>query len=177
MKLFTPLDIEIADIQHELGEHLASIREEKKHAQRLHDFAIIDLNRLKNFYSLQKFIHDNKLTLRFCMGFWCEPGTRGYIHRDLDSWAINIPLRGIGGRQIWVNVDTPPVLTDYGNTNTTKFEIYPDDTPRTEIDSLVLTTANAVNTNILHYVDNADNSEVRMIITMRFFEDIGLVTT
>lgn len=167
MKFWMPVEADLSEMKAEVFA-FAKATIDAKEVQRVHDFCTVPLDMIVKYGSLMEVANRFGMKPLYAMAFRCAPHSRGLIHRDLDAYALNIPLGEVGGYQVWVDVDQPPVLTNYGNTNTKPFEIYPDDTPRTEVAGLMLDKTYLVRTDYLHYVDNRLNPNWRYTLTMRF---------
>lgn len=135
---------------------------------RHHDFFYIPKDRIQEYEGVKLLCEAYDLELTGAMAFWAEPYSNGLVHRDLDAWGFNIPINQYGGKQVWVDVDAPPVMTTYGDTSKTAYEVYPAGTPLKERGSLFLDRPYFVNTNVLHYTNNSDNELMRMTMSIRF---------
>lgn len=154
----------------DIRDYVARTLEDKQKVSSLpHDFVSLNVNKLKDTKWMRDFSQRHpELVLRYAMGFWCAPRSRGLIHKDLDAWAVNLPVSEPGGRQVWVSVTEKPNLTTYGNTSPTPFELYPDHVSRIELQELILDVPHFVKVDQLHYIDNTQNSQTRAIVTLRF---------
>ena len=167
MKFWMPVEADLSEMNAEVFAY-AKATIDAKEVQRVHDFCTVPLNMIVKYGSLTEVTNRYGMKPLYAMAFRCAPHSRGLIHRDLDAYALNISLGEPGGYQVWVDVEQPPVLTNYGDTNAKPFELYTDDTPRKEIARFRLDSTHLVRTNYLHYVDNMDNHNWRYTLTMRF---------
>jgi hypothetical protein len=135
---------------------------------RHHNFFYIHKEKLAHNEGVKLLCEAYDLELTGAMAFWAEPFSNGLIHRDLDAWGYNIPINVAGGKQVWVDTDTPPVMTTYGDTSDKPYEVYPADTPHRTMGSLFLDRPFFVCTNVLHYTNNSENEYMRMTMSIRF---------